>query len=226
VGGACGGEIGTRDERSGPAPEEPPPPDFDISESATETPAQPPDPNLAFSPVGPNDAPPAIVWSWTTEEQIEELRRDKILFTRESSPTLGRGHLFDILDARAKNGDETAARLVGIELAKGRFGWSNPWATVRGAAPGESYGRELLAITMKADTWYARVQTSRNEITFVDAAGAPVDRKTALASFERVGGTSFITMSRCGRSTAGRAPAAEASSTERSTSATRRGSRP
>ena len=192
VSGACGG-ITTRGEDGTelpPAESAPPPPaGFGPASSPVATP--PPDPRLAFAPVAANAAPPSVVWSWTTEEQAAELRRDKILFTRESSPTLGRGHLFDLLDARAAQGDAAAARLVGTELAKGRFGWTNPWATVRGATTSETYGHELLAIAMKPDTWYARVLTSRDEIAFVDAAGQPVATATALAAFDRVGGILF-----------------------------------
>ena len=89
------------------------------------------------------------------------------------------------------SGDAAAARLTGTELAKGRFGWHNPWATILGAVPGESYGLELLRIEMRPDTWFARVQASKAEIDFVDATGQAVPTATALASFERVGGILF-----------------------------------
>jgi hypothetical protein len=150
-----------------------------------------PDPGLAFAPVPSYGPVPPTVWSWTTEEQATEIRRDKILFTRESSATLGRGYLFDILELRAAKGDAAAARLVGAELAKGRFGWGNPWATARGATANETYGRELLKIEMRPDTWYARVRTAYPEILFVDAAGNLIDNEIALASFDRVGGILF-----------------------------------
>lgn len=191
VSGACGGLTSHGEDGAGLAEESAPPPPggFGPVSPPVHTPA--PDPRLAFAPVATNAAPPSVVWSWTTEEQATELRRDRILFTRESSPTLGRGHLFDLLDARAAQGDASAARLAGVELARGRFGWTNPWATVRGATTSETYGRELLAIAMKPDTWYARVLTSRQEIRFVDAAGKPVATSTALGAFDRVGGILF-----------------------------------
>ena len=118
VSGACGGLANPGEDGAAP-PEEnaaPPPADVGTARPPASTPL--PDPMLAFAPVSANAAPPSVVWSWTTEEQATELRRDRILFTRESSPTLGRGHLFDLLDARAANGDAAAARLIGVELAK------------------------------------------------------------------------------------------------------------
>jgi hypothetical protein len=192
VGAACGGL--TREDGSPEPTNDAPPPGPGLPEpgfSPAPGPTPPPDPGLAFGPVGAKGAPPSVIWSWTTVEQAAEIRRDGILFTRASSPTLGRGHLFDVLDARAASGNAAASRLAGTELAKGRFGWSNPWATVRGATPGESYGLELLKIEMRPDTWFARVRTSREAIDFVDTAGNAVASATALASFDRVGGILF-----------------------------------
>lgn len=173
VSGACGGLASRGEDGAAPPEANAPPPSAGFGPASPPAAPLPPDPMLAFAPVAANAPPPSVVWSWTTAEQVAELRRDRILFTRESSPALGRGHLFDILDARAAKGDAAAARLVGVELAKGRFGWTNPWATVRGATTSESYGRELLAITMKPDTWYARVLTSREELAFATPPYAP-----------------------------------------------------
>lgn len=187
---ACGG-LTTEDGSQGSTRRPPPvpgPSDPGFSSPAAPKPA---DPGLAFAPVARDAPPPSAIWSWTTAEQAAEIRRDQILFTKESSPTLGRGYLFDVLEQRAAQGDAAAARLAGTELATGRFGWTNPWATVRGATPDETYGLELLKIEMRPDTWFARVRTSRPEIDFVDAAGKVVDTATALASFERVGGILF-----------------------------------
>ena len=175
-----------------PTETEPSPPTGSPPDAPGFPPSTPPvDPGLAFSPVRSPGVPPAVVWSWTTTEQADEIRRDKVLFTRESSPTLGRGFLYDVLEERAAKGDATAARLAGSELAKGRYGWSNPWATVRGATPTETYGDELLMIEMRADTWYARVRTTDASIDFVDSSGSAIATDMALASFERVGGILF-----------------------------------
>ena len=187
IAAACGGKVGdepsTGDLPDGEAPSTPSP--------GTPFTPPPPDPGIGFAPVRNDAPPPVIVWSWTTPEQAAEVRAGKVLFTVESSPTMGRGYLFDVLQQRADAGDAVAARLVGPELLKGRFGWSNPWATVRGATDGESYGLELLAITMKRDTLYARVTASGGDITFVDGAGKDVASDAALAAYDRVGGILF-----------------------------------
>ncbi|MDB4944515.1 MAG: hypothetical protein JWP97_4049 [Labilithrix sp.] len=185
----CGGRL--EDERTEtttpagrpPTPGGDPPPVFGSEPT--------PEPSVAFGPVSRSTPPPAVVWSWTTSEQAAEVRSGRVLFTRATSPTLGRGFLFDVLQRRADAGDSTAARLVGPELLEGRFGWHNPWSTVRGAAADESYGLELLAITMKPDTLYARVLASTAEISFVDSAGAQVPVADALAAYGRVGGILF-----------------------------------
>jgi hypothetical protein len=149
------------------------------------------DPDLALNPVLDGAAPPLVVWSWTTTEQAAELRKNRVLFTRTRSPTLGRGLLFDVLTQRSKKGDPVAARLAGPALAKGRFGWHTPWPTILGAASGETYGLELLRIELRRDSWFARVRTSKEEISFVDLSGAPVPTAKALASFDRVAGIMF-----------------------------------
>lgn len=179
---ACGGRLAADD--SAPATTTP-----DAGRGST--PYVPLPSTEPFLPVDTMSPPPEVVWSWTTAAQAVEIRKGSVLFTVESSPTMGRGFLFELLQERADGGDGSAARLVGRELAKGRFGWSNPWATVRGAAEGESYGLELLAIRMKPDTLYARVSTRNPAITFVDAKGEAVGTGTALANFELVGGILF-----------------------------------
>jgi hypothetical protein len=187
VGAACGGSV--REPSDAPAvPLEPSPGDLPPNDPVR---AAPQDPGLAFGPIAGDGGPPPVIWSWTTAEQAAEIRRDGILFTRESSPTLGKGLLFDVLDARAAAGDAAAARLTGTELAKGRFGWHNPWATILGAGPGETYGLELLRIEMRPDTWFARLRASQPGIDFVDTAGKAIATAAALASFERVGGILF-----------------------------------
>ena len=187
IAAACGGKIdGEGDSPSAPSTptHDDPPPDF----PGTAAPA--PDPGLGFGPAA-SLAVPSVIWSWTTAAQAAEVRAGGVLFTVDSSPTMGRGYLFDVLQKLADGGDAAATRLVGPELSKGRFGWHNPWATVRGATDGESYGLELLAITMKPDTLYALVSASGGVLGFVDATGNAVAIDAALAAWDRVGGILF-----------------------------------
>jgi hypothetical protein len=101
-----------------------------------------------FDPVNDNDAPRRVLYTWTTSEQVAELRRRPVLLTRASSPTLGVGYLFTLLGERAARGDALARRLLDPRLAKGRFAWANPWATCKGVT-GEDYGAELLRVVLK-----------------------------------------------------------------------------
>lgn len=129
-----------------------------------------------------------ILYSWTTDEQVAELRAGGELFSRSERAGMGRGLLFTELAALAAAGDvpenALANALVNTTFAKARFAWPNPWATLLGF-PGETYGNQLLRIELKADAWIARFD--RGVLDVVDAKNQPVPLETALANPERIG---------------------------------------
>jgi hypothetical protein len=127
-------------------------------------------------------------YSWTTDEQVAELRAGGELFSRSERPGMGRGLLFTDLAAFAEPASTPAQMLAGVlgttVFAKQRFAWTNPWATLLGF-PGETYGTQLLEIELKPEAWIARLDADGLQV--FDAQNQPVPIETALASPERIG---------------------------------------
>jgi hypothetical protein len=79
-----------------------------------------------------------VLYSWTTAEQIAELRRDRVLLTHTETAGLGRGYAFTSIDALAARGSSSSHKLLGRlsqELfLKARFAWPHPWAARMGSS--------------------------------------------------------------------------------------------
>ncbi len=129
-----------------------------------------------------------VFYSWTTDEQVAELRADGPLFSRSERPGMGRGLAFTELAAFAAAGNgpeqQLAAQLESVVFAKVRFTWTNPWATLLGW-PGETYGTQLLEIELKPEAWIAVFNA--NGLLVYDAQGELVPTETALANPEQIG---------------------------------------
>jgi hypothetical protein len=129
-----------------------------------------------------------VFYSWTTDEQVTELRAGTELFSRSERPGMGRGLLFTELVEYAQAGTMPANALADVlanqTFAKARFAWPNPWSTLMGF-PGETYGNQLLRIELKADAWIARFD--RGVLSVLGADNQLVPIETALASPERIG---------------------------------------
>ncbi|HEV8246217.1 MAG TPA: hypothetical protein VGP93_10635, partial [Polyangiaceae bacterium] len=139
------------------------------------------------------DAPPVELYSWTTPEQIAEIRTGQVLLTRTEREGLGRGYAFDLLDAiAARSTDPSAALasyLAGEAFAKARYTWPHPWATRMGW-PGESYGNELIRIKLKPDSWVVRILGE--SLNVIDLDNNPITLEQALATPERIAAIYFI----------------------------------
>src|SRR6478609_3505590 len=128
-------------------------------------------------------------FSWTTDEQAAELRRDHVLFSRSERPGMGPGYAFEVFREIAMNDTRTdhamLASLLGSELfAKARFAWSEPWATRMGW-PGEDYGGNLLRIVLKPEAWIVIVKNG--DLTVFDQQNRLVPLSDALANPTRLG---------------------------------------
>jgi len=128
-------------------------------------------------------------FSWTTDEQVAELRRDQVLFTRSERPGMGPGYAFTVIENFAQydtNADRAklANALRGELFAKARYAWSEPWATRMGW-PGEEYGGNLLRIVLKSEAWVAVVRNG--DLTVVDLQNDVVPLAEALANPARIG---------------------------------------
>jgi hypothetical protein len=129
-----------------------------------------------------------IFYSWTTEEQVAELRAGGPLFSRTERPGMGRGQLFDELTDLGQAGatleNELARELASGAFAKARYAWTNPWATVMGF-PGESYGNELLRIELLDEAWIAFF--ANGNLRVFDLQNNEVPLQTAYDNPGRIG---------------------------------------
>jgi hypothetical protein len=130
------------------------------------------------------------LFSWTTDEQIAELRRDRVLLTREERPGLGPGFAIDRLIQRAKETPSEAPVLNRVlELFKKvRYAWTNPWSTRMGWE-GETYGNQLIRILLREDAWVMSINEGTQGVT--DLAGRAIPLEAVLAAPERIGALFF-----------------------------------
>ena len=133
------------------------------------------------------------LYSWTTAEQVAELRADKVLLTRTETAGLGRGYAFTAIDALAARGsapeNQLLAKLSSELFVKVRYAWPNAWATRMGW-PGEDYGDQLLRIVLKAEAWIVVVSDGVG-IAVIDMNNELVPIADALAHSERIGAVYF-----------------------------------
>lgn len=132
------------------------------------------------------------LYTWTTDEQIAELRAGEALLSRIERDDLGPGHAFTAIEwiaaaaagsARTPVEQQLARALGGEAFAKARFAWPHPWATRMGW-PGESYGNNLVRVLLREEAWLARVQ--QGGISVVDSSDREVPALEALATPERI----------------------------------------
>jgi len=141
-----------------------------------------------------------VFYSWTTDEQVAELRGGTDLFSRSERAAQGRGLLFTELAAYGSSGAGAQATLADTlandTFAKARFGWPNPWATLLGF-PGESYGNQLLKIELVPEAWIASFDGTSLSVFDVDKTEVPIE--TALGTPQRIGAIFYRSRAEAGR---------------------------
>ena len=145
-----------------------------------------------------------VFYSWTTDEQVTELRGGTELFSRSERAGQGRGLLFTELAAYGSSGVGAEATLADTlandTFAKARFGWPNPWATLLGF-PGESYGNQLLKIELMPEAWIAYFDGQSLSVFNADNIYVPIE--TALANPQRIGAIFYRSRAEAGRTYCG-----------------------
>lgn len=182
-----------------PAPPSPGPPPVVIpsaSPSAEPAPAPEPEPLDAIAALRPYAVTHAraarrVLYTWTTREQLEELARDRILLTRESSPTRGDSIYDQAVGDRAEAGDRLARILRGDRFRRARFAWPAPWATLLGWE-GETYGEELIRIELRPEAYIVKLLNGRPGWEVVDLEDRPVPVEEVLRRPERIGAVYFV----------------------------------
>jgi hypothetical protein len=138
-----------------------------------------------------DDAPPRVLYSWTTRPQIEAMAEDRQLFRRSRTGD-GRRSRFDVfLDVHAARLPAPARVLRDEACARKRFAWPNPWATVQGFH-GERYGDQLLEIVLRPDSVIAVVDAGGPTWHYVDLEGRRLSAAEAKAARSRIAGALHI----------------------------------
>jgi hypothetical protein len=145
------------------------------------------------------------LFTWTTAEQVQELRAGSVLFTRSEREGLGPGYAMLALSALASQPSSSdpaqavsvtvASWLSGSRFTNARYAWSEPWAT-RVGWPGETYGDQLLRIVLREEAWLARYRDGTIDV--VDMNNALVPAADVLAHPERLAGIFFVRSAQAG----------------------------
>lgn len=117
-----------------------------------------------------------VLYTWTTEKQIEALRASKKLLVatayQGSGPSRFVLDLEDLVRAKAKGYELARTVLLDPRLARRRYAWIAPFATRMGLA-GRGYGDALIRVVLKKGAHIARFDPD-GPWSIVDTEGAPV----------------------------------------------------
>lgn len=129
---------------------------------------------------------PNTLYSWTTEEQVLELKESKTLLKKSISEKYGPS-LFDTrIQNCADSGNQMAKMIQEPQFAKKRFAWVNGWATVRGW-PGESYGNQLIKIVLSDSAIIGKFDTNEEvPFQFLDMKGNKLSEDYVLRNKHRL----------------------------------------
>ncbi len=125
-------------------------------------------------------------YTWTTDDQIAELRAGKVLLSREESPEHGASYYEQVVHALAAR-DPLAKLLDTTTFAKSRFAWPAPWATREGWT-NEHYGDQLVRVTLRPDAIILALSTATGAFEARSLDGAAAD---PLAHPERIAAVYF-----------------------------------
>jgi hypothetical protein len=119
------------------------------------------------------------LWSWTTREQAETLRANKVLLLPTelpSGPTPYVSRLEEVAAGAGVHAEVARALLLHPSLRLRRYAWSRPWPTRRGLAD-RDYGDQLVRVVLAPDALVARFDPDRPdvfEVQDLDGRAIPV----------------------------------------------------
>jgi hypothetical protein len=146
---------------------------------------------LAPYAITPRSVARRTLYTWTTRSQTAELEKNPVLLTRTESPQYGAAYFDQVLHARSVMGKDPLAKLLRTSgFARARFAWPAPWATLLGLG-GETYGEDLIQVTLKPEAWIVAMYTSKAELEVFDLEGRKVSTEDALAHPERIAAAYF-----------------------------------
>ena len=131
-----------------------------------------------------------MLYTWTTADQIAELRTTKRLLTREESPANGVSYFEQYLHRLAVRGDAIAKLLDTTTFAKSRFAWPAPWAT-SGGMGAEQWGDRLIRVTLKSEAIVLAVSSRTGTLTARNLDNRAVPLDLVMQHPERIGAVYF-----------------------------------
>jgi hypothetical protein len=100
---------------------------------------------------------PLVLYSWTTKEQADAIRKGGAVLTRSKSPTKGYATFDQWLSRYATKAKDRSYALEKVLFSKGfarkRFAWPNALGAIQGLGDG-SYGNVLLRIELRPESTF------------------------------------------------------------------------
>ena len=201
-GAACSGGQAPQLASSSPAPTAPVSASAPVLVGAPDEPAAPSASAAAGPAVNPlgvlapcfvmhESAATRELFTWTTDDQVEALKKNPTLLTRSESPDHGVSFFDAAMDGRAQAGDKVAKLVRTLAFAKARFAWPHAWPTVLGFA-GESYGERLIRVLLKRESLIAIVRDGSPGSRIVDVDGADRSEEDLLRHPELLAAVYFV----------------------------------
>ncbi len=131
------------------------------------------------------------LYTWTTHEQIDELRKTRQLLTRDESPVSGASYLDQVLYGLAQRGDPMAKLLYTTTFARMRFAWPAAWPT-RAGWPGEQYGDQLIRVTLRPEAVIVALFTATGTFEARNLINEIVPIGSVLAKPETIAAIYFV----------------------------------
>jgi hypothetical protein len=134
-----------------------------------------------------NDPARSTFYTWTSPEQIAELRKSKTLLTKSMSEKNGYS-LFDLSIRDSTFKSFLAAKLLQQpQFAKKRFAWTSSWATSMGLND-EKYGDQLIKIVLSDSAYIGCFNPDdlAEPFSFFDVKGTPVSVNEVLRNSRRL----------------------------------------
>lgn len=118
-----------------------------------------------------------VLYTWTTTEQIERLRKKPTLLTATAYEGFGPSRFVLDLEDRIRDKKDPDAQtiLMHPHLARRRYAWVAPFAT-RLSLSKHPYGDALIKVVLKESAHIAHFDPEAGAIRFVDVNGKPVER--------------------------------------------------
>jgi hypothetical protein len=155
--------------------------------------APPPEQELidALAPMAVAAAHPAhrVLYSWTSQEQADELRRTRRLLTK--GPAASALSLYDTTIWGLYETDDIARALFNPPFHRQRYAWPHPWATRLGGDE-KPYGDALVRITLKPEALVVTLRsggTANPDWAFFDMQNRmvpPAEGRARMASVAAV----------------------------------------